>query len=105
MAAHFREIKAKPSIPVGISLDLGLNFQALGRAHTFRICIMFSKPQPFQSRSIRHDDSGAVAIIFAITLVVVVMIGGMALDYARGISTRTDIQAAEIGRASCRERV
>lgn len=55
---------------------------------------MFSKPQPFQPRSIRHDDSGAVAIIFAITLVVVVMIGGMALDYARGISTRTDIQAA-----------
>lgn len=50
---------------------------------------------PTQLRqSFSHDESGAIAIIFAITLTVVVLIGGLALDYARGLSTHTDMQAA-----------
>ncbi len=51
---------------------------------------MFSKT----IREVAKNQNGSVAIIFAVTLTVVILVGGVAVDYARGISMRTEIQTA-----------
>ena len=45
-------------------------------------------------RSFHQSASGAVAIVFSITAVAVLMVAGVALDYGRSITTQTKMQSA-----------
>nr|WP_321443544.1 pilus assembly protein TadG-related protein [uncultured Cohaesibacter sp.] len=50
---------------------------------------------PFQTgRSFAKDDSGAIAIIFALTLIPIIMLIGVAIDYSRIALDRSQVQAA-----------
>lgn len=55
---------------------------------------MIQKTPIQRLRSLLQNEDGSIAVIFAVTLSVVILVGGIALDYARGISTRTDMQTA-----------
>lgn len=48
-------------------------------------------------RQLAADQNGSIAIKFAVVLVVVVVVGGLAIDFARASATRTDMQAAADG--------
>lgn len=45
-------------------------------------------------RQLAADHNGSIAIMFALVLVVVVVAGGLAIDFARVSAARTDMQAA-----------
>ncbi len=50
---------------------------------------------PFQTgRSFAKDESGAIAIIFALTLIPIIMLIGVAIDYSRIALDRSQVQAA-----------
>ena len=45
-------------------------------------------------KAFRRQEDGAVALMFALVAIAVIFGGGIAIDYARGISRQTDMQAA-----------
>ncbi len=48
----------------------------------------------FLCRRFAADRTGAIAVVFALTLVPMLMAVGAAVDYSRAASLRSDLQAA-----------